>query len=138
MNIPENFKESQRSQKFRMSQSMCIAYKLIDLDSESRQHNVTTIIDIRVFWPKYSQTCSAVIWINDLKNKRYGWGVGIARGYGYHHESAAIEDAFGDMGIKFESKESFGSTGTGEQENAIRKVGAALGYENTLLVDFNP
>jgi hypothetical protein len=115
-----------------MKQPMCLAYKLIDLESEE------VIIDVRVFWPESSMTCKAVVWITSSKNNMYGWGVGIARGGGYHHESSAIQDAFMDMGIKFESGEYFDGSGTRAQEEAIKKIGETLGYKNTLLVDFNP
>ena len=111
MKIPDQFKESKRNQRFRESHPMCVAYKLLDLDDLREKHD-PSIIDVRVFQKNNSQTCRAVIWIHDKKGKRYSWGVGITSGCGYHHESEAIEDAFRDMGIKFESGESFGSTGT--------------------------
>jgi hypothetical protein len=132
MKIPEKLNESCRSQRFRENQPMCVAYKLIDLESK------TDVIDVRVFWPNNSQTCRAVIWVSSPKNGVYGWGVGITRGGGYHHESAAIMDAFQDVGIIFGPGEAFGGMGNGAQEHAIKSLGAALGYENTLLVDFNP
>jgi hypothetical protein len=130
--IPEKFTESKRNQNFRNTHPMCVAYKLIDLES------LNVIIDVRVFWPNESMTCRAVIWINSPKGKLYGWGVGITKGSGYHHESAAIMDAFQDMGIKFEAGEAFKGMGTGAQERAIQKTGEVLGYKNTLLVSFNP
>ena len=139
MRVPEKFNESQKNQKFRLTQPMCKAYKLIDLDNpEWKKLFEAVVIDIRVFWPNNSQTCKAVIWIMDMKGNRYGWGIGITSGGGYHHESVAIEDAFNDMGIEFETNEGFGASGTKAQENAICKVGEALGYKNTMLVDFNP
>ena len=139
MKIPERFNESSRSQNFRQTQPMHIAYKLIDLDDpEWKKLYESVVIEVRVFWPNNSQTCKAVIWIKDKKGHRYGWGVGVTSGTGYHHESVAIEDAFSDMGIKFDTQEAFGTSGTGAQEKAIVKIGEALGYNNTVLVDFNP
>jgi hypothetical protein len=132
MKIPDKFTESKRNQNFRKTQPMCVVYKLIDLES------MNTIIDERVFWPNNSMTCKAVIWISSPKGELYGWGVGITRGSGYHHESAAIMDAFQDMGIKFEAGEAFEGMGAGAQERAIQKIGEAMGYKNTLLVDINP
>ena len=137
MKIPEKINESRRSQNFRKTQPMHIAYKLIDLDNSNwKEPFEAVIIDVRVFWPNNSGTCKAVIWIKDKKGSRCGWGVGATKGFGYHHESDAIQDAFKDMGIEFDS--GFGGAGTKAQENAIRKVGEALGYNNTVLVDFNP
>ena len=132
MKIPEIFVESRRNQNFRSKQPMVIAYKLIDLDDP----DWTVIIDVRVFWPNNSGTCKAVIWIKDKKGNRYGWGVGVTSGFGYHHESDAIQNAFEDIGIEFDK--GFSGEGAKAQENAIRKVGDALGYNNTVLVDFNP
>jgi hypothetical protein len=138
MKIPEQLKESHKKPNFRETQPMCVAYKLIDLDNPERKNLYqSVIVDVRVFWGK-STTCRSVVWINDPKGKRYGWGVGITSGSGYHHESAAIMDAFLDMGIKLESGEAFDGSGTGAQENAIVKLGEAMGYKNTMLVDFNP
>ena len=139
MKIPEMFNESRRNQKFRQTQPMCIAYKLINLDEpEWKKQYESVVIEARVFWPNNSGTCKAVVWIKDKNGNRYGWGVGVTSGAGYHHESAAIEDALNDIGIKFDSQEGFGALGTRAQEKAIIKVGEALGYKNTLLVDFNP
>jgi hypothetical protein len=134
MKIPEKFTESRRSQNFRNTQPMCLAYKLIDLDSEDK----TVIIDVRVFWPNRCITCKSVIWINSPKGNLYGWGVGITSGGGYHHESVAIMYAFQDMGIEFEAGEAFAGCGTKAQEKAIKTIGEALGYKSTLLVGFNP
>jgi hypothetical protein len=137
MKIPEQFNESRRNQKFRETQPMHMAYKLIDLDDPQwKKQFEAVIIDVRVFWPNRSEVCRAVIWIKDKNGNRYGWGVGKTKGFGYHHESAAIQDAFDDMGIKFDR--SFDGAGSGAQEKAIRDVGEALGYKNTVLVDFNP
>ena len=137
MKIPEKFNEGRSDQKFRLTQPMHTAYKLINLDNpEGIEDFEAVIVDVRVFWPNNSQTCRAVIWIKDKIGKRYGWGVGMTRGFGYHHESAAIQDAFNNMGIKFDR--SFDGAGSKAQEKAIRDVGEALGYQNTILVDFNP
>ena len=137
MKIPERLNESRREQKFRQTQPMTLAYKLIDLDApDCKKLYESAIIDVRVFWPDDSETCSAVIWIKDIKGKRYAYGIGETTGYGYHHESAAIQDAFEDMGIEFDR--SFDGVGKRAQEIAICGVGEALGYKNTLLVDFNP
>jgi hypothetical protein len=134
MKIPEKLKESRRDQKFREAQPMVVAYKLIDLDSEDKP----AIIDVRVFWRNNSMTCRAIIWINSLRGDLHGWGVGVTSGCGYHHESAAIMGAFLDVGIKLETGEGFDGLGTGAQEKAIKRLGEALGYKNTLLVYFNP
>ena len=139
MKIPEQLNSSRRNQKFRLTQPLCIAYKLIDLDNPKwKEQFEAVIIDARIFWSNNSQTCKAVIWIMDETGNRYGWGIGVTSGSGYHHESVVIEDAFNDLGIEFETNEGFGASGTKAQENAIRKVGEALGYKNTLLVYFNP
>jgi hypothetical protein len=136
--IPDQLTSSRKSQKFRETQPMHIAYKLVDLDNPNWKEQSGVVIDARVFWPNHSQTCRAVIWINDEKGRRYNYGIGVTSGCGYHHESAAIQDAFMDMGIKFEGGESFDGGGTGAQEKAIRKVAEAMGYDNTLLISFNP
>jgi hypothetical protein len=139
MKIPEKFKESQRDQDFRGTQPMQVAYKLVDLDnSHFPDAFQSTIIDVRVFWPNYSETCNAVIWVRDAKGNRYGYGIGMTSGVGYHHESAAIYDAMCDLGIEFGAAERFEASGASAQEEAIRNLGKALGYKNTLLVDFNP
>lgn len=139
MKIPEKLNESRRSQTFRETQPMCQAYKLIDLDNPNWKEQLEgVVVDVRVFWRNNSQTCRAIIWIQDHKGKRHGYGIGITSGRGYHHESAAIQDAFVDLGIKFEAGESFEGMGIGAQEKAIKKIGEALGYKNALLVDFNP
>jgi len=145
MKIPEKLKETGKSLQFRETQRLCVAYKLINLVSlrETNAPNVrdlheSVVVDVRVFWPNNSQTCRAAIWIYDRNGNRYGRGVGITSGGGYHHESAAIQDAFADMGILFEGAEAFDGMGTRAQETAICKVGEALGYANTLLVDVTP
>ena len=137
MKIPEVLNESRREQKFRQTQPMHLAYKLIDLDDPNcKELSESTIVDVRVFWPDDSETCSAVIWIREKKGSRFACGVGETTGYGYHHESAAIQYAFEDMGIEFDR--CFDGAGKKAQEIAICDVGKALGYKNTLLVDFNP
>jgi hypothetical protein len=138
MKIPDQLTSSQRSQKFRGTQPMQIAYKLIDLDNPNWKEQDGVVIDVRVFWPNQSLTCRAVIWIRDEKGNRHGYGIGVTTGGGYHHESAAIQDAFMDIGFKFENGEYFDGSGTRAQENAIRNIAAAMGYNNTLLISFNP
>jgi hypothetical protein len=135
MTIPKQFHDCQKQLKFRGTQPMVCAYKLLDLDSEKKND---VIVDVRCFWPNHSESCSAVVWVHDQKGNRYGYGVGKTTGYGYDHESAAIMAAMMDMGIIFESKESFDGYGPAAQEEAIKNLGTALGYENTLLVDFHP
>jgi len=111
MKIPERFNEGEGYQEFRQTKPMCIAYKLINLDDpKMKELFESVVIDVRVFWGKNGGTCWAVIWIKDKKGNRYGWGVGRTSGYGYHHESAAIQDAFHEMGIVFDS--SFDGSGT--------------------------
>lgn len=134
MKIPEVLTESGKSQNFRKNQPMCVAYKVIDLDDPNRND----IIDVRCFWPNHSDTCRCVIWIGDARGNRYSYGVGIAGGGGYHHESTAIQDAFASMGITFHDGDGFGGMGEKAQETAIMKVAAGLGYKNILLVKFNP
>jgi hypothetical protein len=138
MKIPERLKDSGKSQKFRETQPMCVAYKLIDLDNLKLKEHQSVVIEARVFWPNSSNTCRAVVWIRDEKGGRYSHGIGVAGGSGYHHESTAIMAAFEDMGIMFEGRERFDGVGTAAQAAGIKKIGEALGYENTLLVDFNP
>jgi hypothetical protein len=72
--IPEVLIESGKSQKFRESQPMCLAYKAINLDDPDR----ADVIDVRCFWPNNSDTCRCVIWIRDAKGNRYSHGVGSA------------------------------------------------------------
>jgi hypothetical protein len=115
---------------------MVLAYKLIDMDANDREEYA--VIDVRVFSADDSSKARAVVWIWDIAGNRVGWGVGITDGYGYHHESDAIQDAFQDMGFVFESGEQFGTAGEGAQEKAIRKIAQEMGYENTLLVKFTP
>jgi hypothetical protein len=136
MKIPKLLRESSRNQKCREEWPMVLAYKLMDLDACGQEDKA--IIDVRVFWANGSTKTKAVIWIWDRMGKRYGWGVGITGGYGYHHESDAIQDAFQDMGFVFESEEHFGTVGEKAQEDAIRDIGKEMGYENTLLVKFTP
>ena len=137
MKIPKAFREGTSDQKFRQTKPMHLAYKLIDLEAEDVKDLFdSTLIDVRVFWANNSDTCRAVIWIKDKKGNRYGWGVGKTTGYGYHHESTAIQAAFENLGIEFDR--SFDGAGTRAQEKAILDVAVAMGYTNTLLVDFNP
>ncbi|GHV78612.1 hypothetical protein AGMMS49944_04030 [Spirochaetia bacterium] len=136
MKIPKLLRESSRNQKCREEWPMVLAYKLMNLDACGQDGKA--IIDVRVFWADGSSKAKAVIWIYDQMGNRYGWGVGITDGFGYHHESEAIQDAFRDMGFVFESGEHFGSVGEGAQEKAIREIAREMGYENTLLVKFTP
>jgi hypothetical protein len=118
---------------------MVLAYKLIDLDYIKESVRLyDAIIDVRVFWPSEFCSCKAIIWIRNERANQYGWGVGITKGYGYHHESTAIHDAFCDMGILFDENERFDLAGTKMREEAIIEIGKAMGYTNTLLVYFNP
>jgi hypothetical protein len=129
--IPKKLLCGKKSVKFRETWRMSLGYKLINFVT------LNTVIDVRVFWPSRGSTCKAVIWVNSHA-RNGGYGVGIAGGYGYHHESAAIQNAFNDMGIIFEGEEWFFAVGEGAQEDAIKAVGKALGYNNVLLVKFNP
>lgn len=63
----------------------------------------------------------------------YVSGYGVAKGYGYHKQSAALDDAIGSAGIKL--SERIDGCGTAASEEALIAIAAALGYPDAVVID---
>jgi hypothetical protein len=94
---------------------------------------LTNCITCRVYMgrSRNSSTVYASVWL--YGKDCYGSGSGQAGGYGYHKESAAINDALQSAGIVLSSS----VHGTGEHEDALKATARALGYTGELLVITN-
>jgi hypothetical protein len=81
-------------------------------------------IIIRVYWP--AQVAYACVWIS--ARDVYSIGKGKAGGYGYCKESAAIQEALEDAGIKLETR----IDGVGESaiRGAIHAIAHHIGLIN--------
>jgi hypothetical protein len=111
-------------------------YKLIDRAASNDQR--ATVIDVR-FYAGASRNASRIycaIWaIKDQSRGIHGFGIGWAGGYGYDKKSAALGEAIDDAGIKLAQR--IDGVGENAMIDAIRAIGAALGYADAILVDFH-
>lgn len=122
-----------------------------DYDPKDRwSKRIVTPVDVRVYMGR-SSSASAVycsVWARSRKGAKlvnvftdgkkpvrlsmdpaqtiHVSGRGSAGGYGYHKESAAIEDAFTSAGFSFEGH--FGGCGDGPAEHAVEAVARFLGW----------
>lgn len=105
-----------------------------------------TPVDVRWYMGRSSNAsvvyCS--LWIHD---KKHTSGYGIAGGYGYHKESAAMQEALASAGIKLYGsayntgeKENFkkecyiDGVGDTAEDNAIKAIVKALGYKGNVKI----
>lgn len=104
-----------------------------------------TIVDCRLYMgrSKNSSTVYASIWVNikDLKLPKdwaYGFtsGSGSAGGYGYHKQSAAVQDALTSAGIELYDKDKkqqfIHGVGDGAIRDALLAVAYAAGYNSVI------
>lgn len=124
-------------------------YKIIDKKTEK------VVVDCRCYMARSrsAQTVYCALWIAlDDKAKPASWeygytsGKGLASGYGYHKESAAIQDAIESAGIElwgspynqnregFTFKKSAYIGGCGTHEEALKAIAFAAGYNNCIFV----
>ena len=106
-------------------------YKLIDA---GKKGTLKTLVDVRFYQVKNGSVVYCIVWISG--GEKYGRGVGRAGGYGYDKHSAALADALSDAGVAIDSDIS--GRGEGAEQDAIKAIGEALGYRDTILVDFHP
>jgi hypothetical protein len=104
---------------------------------------IKEIIDVRFYMSKSANGASPVhcsVWVCSAERSCSGYGV--ASGYGYHKQSAALEAAFKSAGITFWDKKTtvkskkqihFGGTGDGPANEACESVARALGGRGKLL-----
>lgn len=118
-------------------------YSLMAIDANG---DLEEIVDCRC-WMGRSRNASVVyaaIWIHG--NGRFLAGHGKAGGYGYHKESAAIDEAITSAGISLfgspynapdgdpSRKASIAGVGDSAIHSALAAIGAALGYEKMSIV----
>ena len=104
-------------------------YKLIDA---GKKGTFKTLVDVRFYQVKNGSVVYCIVWISG--DNKYGRGVGRAGGYGYDKSSAALGSAISDAGITL--SQSIDGVGESAEREAILAIGEALGYADTLLVDF--
>jgi hypothetical protein len=91
-----------------------------------------TVIDAR-WWMGKARSASIVycsVWINPPGHDEAS-GYGTAGGYGYHKESAALEEAFESAGLKFAA--SFGGGGDHAMRKAIEAVAAHFAIKGKII-----
>lgn len=93
-----------------------------------------------------ASTVYASIWIRDDRNQRWYAGNGSAGGYGYHKESAAIQEALTSAGVELrgdvygrngDSKQVAHIDGVGESaiKSAMEAIARALGFRKFTVVN---
>jgi len=106
-------------------------YTVLHLDSAhyltdgTPQHSMPIII--RVYWP--AQVAYACVWIST--KDAYSIGKGRAGGNGYCKESAAIQDALEDAGIKLQT--CIHGVGESAIKEAIHAIARYIGLTNWTL-----
>ena len=84
------------------------------------------LITLRIYWT--NSRAYACIWIRGRKNEFYASGSGFAGGYGYHKESAAMEEALESAGIVIDYRDSISGRGESAMESALMAIARKLGY----------
>lgn len=116
-------------------------YVIIDKNTERR------IVDCRVYMGRSSNSstvyCSLWVNIKDLKKPKT-WqyagtsGTGSAGGYGYHKQSAAVQDALTSAGIELYTADNtrryIDGVGDGATREALLAVAYAAGYNSVIFV----
>lgn len=84
----------------------------------------SAIVAARLYWPGRdgASNCYACVWING--NSNHGAGGGKAGGYGYHKESAAIQEALESAGVAL--SEDIGGRGDQAMFEALEAVAKAV------------
>lgn len=109
---------------------------------------LAVIVTARMYMGR-SNSASTVycsLWVNF---GNYTSGKGQAGGYGYHKESAALQDAISSAGIKlygsnyphwgdkkpdYKKQANIGGCGTGSMETALKSIARAAGAKGELLI----
>lgn len=116
-------------------------YVIIDKNTERR------IVDCRVYMGRSSNSSTVFcsLWVNIKENKKpKTWqyagtsGTGSAGGYGYHKQSAAVQDALTSAGIELYNADKTRRYIDGVGDSAIREallaVAYAAGYNSVIFV----
>lgn len=85
-------------------------------------------VDARFYMARHSDGASPVrcsVWIR-TRDGRYFAGKGTASGYGYHKQSAALQDALDSAGIQLARR--IDGVGDSAIRTALEAVGDACGY----------
>jgi hypothetical protein len=128
MILPEVLKESALSMKFRDNTPLHSGMKVVSvMDKDLKE-----IIDAR-FYRGNSGRVYCCVWVHG--DERYGRGVGIADGYGYHKTSAALSFALQDMGLVLR-KHDCNCAGEGAMADILKEFARLMGYENAHLIEF--
>jgi hypothetical protein len=132
MFIPQILRESKRSMSFRDKKELIHGLQCINTE------NGIAVIDCRVYTGKSrdSSQIIAAIWIHDWKGNRFSYGVGIARGCGYHKGSYAIESALKEMGITLDHP--IAGMGYDACKAAFASIMKTLGYPSFVPGEFCP
>lgn len=103
-------------------------WRVVALKSGEFKHPIT----VRVWYgrSRNASTCYAALWASN--HTRSLGGSGSAGGYGYHRESAAVDEAFRSAGIKLR----LNINGAGESaiRDALTALAVALGYRKFSIV----
>ena len=96
--------------------------------TEWHDPRVTSIVDARWYMARRSDGASPVycsVWIRTRDGRHFS-GHGKAGGYGYHKQSAALQDALDSAGVKLAKP--INGCGDGAMCHALTAVGKAAGY----------
>lgn len=116
----------QNGRNYGGEKEMHAAYSVVTVSKGELREVVTC----RVYMgrSRSASTVYASLWANN--GEQWTAGHGQAGGYGYHKESAAIDDAIRSAGFKL----SHSVSGTGEHESALKACARAMGYRGKLLL----
>jgi len=126
--LPE--KESSNAKNYGNGKETISTYNIVVLNKKDKTMPMKDLITCR-FYMGRSRSASVVycsVWVHH--EKCYTSGTGNAGGYGYHKESAALDEALRSAGVKL----SRSINGTGETEEALKAVAAACGFRKMLVV----
>ena len=98
----------------------------------STDNGLKNIITARCYMGRSANasTVYASIWAHSANHETSG--TGKASGYGYHKQSAAIDEAIRSAGITL--SEDISGAGDSAIEGALEAIAQALGYESCLIV----
>lgn len=105
------------------------SYRVIALTERDGKPEMVEAITVRC-WMGRSSSASVVyasVWVRTADREHWFSGHGKAGGYGYHKESAAIDDAIRSAGITLDK--SFSGCGESPMRVALHAIAQAAGYD---------
>ncbi|MDK3074095.1 hypothetical protein QO034_13315 [Sedimentitalea sp. JM2-8] len=108
--------------KYRKDGKLDCQWSLVDLNTGRE------IVIVRTYWP--GSTCYACVWTHDPLG--YGGGGGRAGGGGYCKQSAAVADALGAAGFKFDS--AIAGVGMTAIDDALKAIAHHVGLRSRFVI----